>query len=203
MTSNANQLVETVMRAKFSDLHPECSQEEVESAVKDLHEWLGRLPVLIGVEAAEGEFIDRVRGLAKVQREQRRAEFEGTLFRYAFDGYLQELALMALPVIAAIDSAARPTTAEQPDNSADYADDLEGVPAYYLMPDGKTQVKDIAQHLTGNAAQAVQYIARASRLDGHNKNADRAGRLQDLKKAADMIVAEVQRVAALEGEGDL
>ena len=188
------------MRAMFSDLHPELPKDVADAALGAMHERLGCIPLLIGEAAAAGDFIDRVRGLAKVQQEQRRAQFEDTLFRYGFDGYLRDMARLALPAIANIDGAAQPAPAEEPD---DDTDDLEGVPAYYLMPDGKTQVKDVAQHLTGNSSQAVQYVARSSRLDGNNKSKHRAGRLQDLKKAADMIVAEVQRVATLEGEGDL
>lgn len=203
MTNNPSWLAGTVMRAMFSDLYPELPKDVADAALEAMHERLGCLPLLLGEAAAAGDFIDRVRGLAEVQQAQRRAQFEDTLFRYGFDGYLRDMARLALPAIATIDGAAQSAPAEEPDGDADYADDLEGVPAYYLMPDGKTQVKDVAQHLTGNAAQAVQYVVRSSRLDGNNKSNDRAGRLQDLKKAADMIVAEVQRVAALEGEGDL
>ena len=68
-------------------------------------------------------------------------------------------------------------------------------PAYYLMPDGVTQVADVSRHLSSNGGQAVQYIARATRLDGTYKG----NRLQDLAKAVDMLEDEMKRILLCEG----
>ena len=59
---------------------------------------------------------------------------------------------------------------------------------YYRF--GKVQVLDISRHLTSNAGQALQYIARSSRLDGNNKG-DTAG---DLRKAIDFLTDELDRI---------
>ena len=70
---------------------------------------------------------------------------------------------------------------------------LEGeehhVPDYYLFPGG-VQVIDISRHLTSNAGQAVQYIARSSRIDGVTKGDP----LPDLYKARDMLADEIERL---------
>ena len=68
-----------------------------------------------------------------------------------------------------------------------------GCPDYYRFPHG-TQVIEIARYLTSNAGQAVQYIARSSRLDGNNKG-DRIG---DLRKAVNMMLDEIERLEAEE-----
>ena len=59
---------------------------------------------------------------------------------------------------------------------------------YYKF--GKVEVLDISRHLTSNAGQALQYIARSSRLDGNNKG-DTVG---DLCKAIDFLRDELKRV---------
>ena len=64
-------------------------------------------------------------------------------------------------------------------------------PDYYVFPGG-VQVIDISRHLTSNAGQAVQYIARSSRIDGVTKG----DQLPDLRKAADMIADEIARLEA-------
>ena len=69
----------------------------------------------------------------------------------------------------------------------------EGCPDYYMLPNG-VEVKAVARYLTSNAGQAVQYIARSSRLDGNNKG-DRVG---DLRKAVDMMLDEIERLEAEE-----
>lgn len=51
-------------------------------------------------------------------------------------------------------------------------------PVYYAFP-GDIEVLDISQHLTGNAAQIVQYVARSSRLDGRAKGKNLADRRPD------------------------
>lgn len=61
---------------------------------------------------------------------------------------------------------------------------------YYKF--GDVQVLDISRHLTSNAGQALQYIARSSRLDGSNKG-DTAG---DLRKAIDFLEDELERVSS-------
>lgn len=60
---------------------------------------------------------------------------------------------------------------------------------YYKF--GDVQVIDISRHLTSNAGQALQYIARSSRLDGNNKG-DTVG---DLCKAIDFLRDEIGRLS--------
>lgn len=60
-------------------------------------------------------------------------------------------------------------------------------PAYYQF--GDVEVLDISEHLTGNAAQVVQYVCRSSRLDGNTKGEDVA----DLRKARDFLDREILR----------
>ena len=63
---------------------------------------------------------------------------------------------------------------------------------YYKFPNG-VSVRDISSHLTGNGAQALQYVARSCRLDGNNKGDSVA----DIRKAIDFLNWEIER---LEGE---
>jgi hypothetical protein len=67
---------------------------------------------------------------------------------------------------------------------------------YYKF--GDVQVLDISRHLTSNAGQALQYIARSSRLDGNNKG-DTAG---DLQKAIDFLRDELKRIGSDPGDGE-
>lgn len=60
---------------------------------------------------------------------------------------------------------------------------------YYKF--GDVQVIAISRHLTSNSGQALQYIARSSRLDGNNKG-DTVG---DLRKAIDFLGDEIARLA--------
>lgn len=60
---------------------------------------------------------------------------------------------------------------------------------YYTMP-GDVEVIEISRHLTGNGAQALQYIARSCRLDGNNKG----DRKSDLRKALYFIADELHRL---------
>lgn len=62
-------------------------------------------------------------------------------------------------------------------------------PAHYQFPGGAQPV-DIAEHLTFNAGNAVKYLARAGRTDGHAKGEI----LQDLHKAAWYINREIGRL---------
>lgn len=73
-----------------------------------------------------------------------------------------------------------------PSEDAFFADDE---PAYYIFPHG-VEVRDISQHLTSFGGQAVQYIARSTRLDGKNKG----DRLGDLRKALDFVQWEIERL---------
>lgn len=61
-------------------------------------------------------------------------------------------------------------------------------PDYYMTPDG-VEVKEIARHCSGNGAQAIQYIYRAT-----NNHAVKGDRVEDLMKAADMIQDEIDRL---------
>lgn len=65
---------------------------------------------------------------------------------------------------------------------------LEG-PDYYRFPGG-IQVGDISGHLTSFGGQAVQYICRATRLDGNNKG----DVISDLDKAIDLLQWEKKRI---------
>lgn len=65
-------------------------------------------------------------------------------------------------------------------------------PSYYVLPNGH-EVIEFSQWLTGNGAQAVQYIARSTRLDG----AVKGNQVEDLKKAILFLEAEIQRLESL------
>lgn len=53
----------------------------------------------------------------------------------------------------------------------------------------------VTENLTGNGAQAVQYVARSTRLDESlNKSEAIAGRIEDLEKALWFISREVKRL---------
>jgi len=52
------------------------------------------------------------------------------------------------------------------------------------------QLIDITENLNGNGAQAVQYITRATRLDGENKG----NLIEDLTKARWFVDREIQRL---------
>ena len=63
------------------------------------------------------------------------------------------------------------------------------IPSYYRLPSG-IEVKEIARYLSSNGGQAVQYIARATRIDGEVKG----NPIKDLQKAKDMIDDEIARL---------
>ena len=63
---------------------------------------------------------------------------------------------------------------------------------YYRFPGG-FEVLDISRHLTSNGGQAVQYVARSTRIDGNNKGEV----VRDLEKAIDLIADEIERVKEL------
>lgn len=64
-------------------------------------------------------------------------------------------------------------------------------PSYYKFPSG-AQVREISTYLTGNGAQALQYIARSTRLDGNNKG----DQVENLQKAVLFIQWEIERLRA-------
>lgn len=61
--------------------------------------------------------------------------------------------------------------------------------SYYDFPGG-VEVRQISAHLTGFGAQALQYVARSTRLDGKNKG----DVVSDLTKAIDFIRWEIERL---------
>lgn len=63
-------------------------------------------------------------------------------------------------------------------------------PDHYQFPGG-AQVIDISEHLTANAAQALQYIARSSRIDGKNKG----DATEDISKAIWFLEREKERIS--------
>lgn len=83
---------------------------------------------------------------------------------------------------------------DNPDLFAEYVMLEESVadaisPSVYQFPNG-VEVRDISAHLTSFGGQAVQYIARATRLDGVVKGLP----VQDLKKAIQLLEWEVERL---------
>ena len=62
-------------------------------------------------------------------------------------------------------------------------------PSYYQFPNG-VQVRDISKYLTSFGGQALQYVARSTRLDGNNKG----DRIENLRKAIEMIQWEIERI---------
>lgn len=81
---------------------------------------------------------------------------------------------------------------DDPDDSKPEATDI--TPAYYAFPGG-IRVHQISGHLTSFGGQALQYIARSTRLDGQNKG-DTA---ENLRKAIRFLNLEIERIEA-EGE---
>jgi len=66
-------------------------------------------------------------------------------------------------------------------------------PKYYQFPHG-VQLIDITENLSGNGAQAVQYVVRATRTDGVTKGKTTEEILEDLHKAAWFIDREIDRL---------
>lgn len=64
-------------------------------------------------------------------------------------------------------------------------------PQHYQGFSNGAQPVDIAEHLSGNGAQALKYIARSTRIDGGNKGEV----MQDLQKAKYFIEREIKRVS--------
>lgn len=72
---------------------------------------------------------------------------------------------------------------------------------HYKFPN-RAEAIDITRYLSSNGGQAVQYVARSTRMDGNNKGNLR-DRLKDLEKARDFITDEELRLESiLEDEED-
>lgn len=63
------------------------------------------------------------------------------------------------------------------------------VPAHYAFPGG-VRVHQVSGHLTSFGGQAVQYVARSTRLDGHNKGDS----VENLRKAIRVLELEIERL---------
>ena len=63
-------------------------------------------------------------------------------------------------------------------------------PTHYQGFSNGAEVIDISENLTSNAGQAVQYIARACRLDGQIKGDP----LEDLSKSIWFLEREIERL---------
>lgn len=63
-------------------------------------------------------------------------------------------------------------------------------PNHYKGMSNGAEVIDITENLTFNAGNAVKYLARACRLDGHTKGND----LEDLRKARWYVDREISRL---------
>lgn len=70
------------------------------------------------------------------------------------------------------------------------SDDSAVSPNYYKGFTNGAQPIDITEHLTGNAAQAVQYLTRACRVDGVVKSDP----IEDLLKAVWFTEREISRL---------
>src|SRR5699024_12802817 len=67
-------------------------------------------------------------------------------------------------------------------------------PNYYQFPSGAETI-DITQFLTGNGAQATQYIVRSTRFDKQLKG----NPTEDLRKAIWLCEKEIERLEEAEG----
>ena len=65
-------------------------------------------------------------------------------------------------------------------------------PDHYKFPGGH-EVINISEHLTSNAGQAVQYLARACRIDGRVKG----NPVEDVRKAIWFAQRELARLGAV------
>lgn len=80
----------------------------------------------------------------------------------------------------------RPPIGDPDDSKADATD-----PNYYKFPGG-AEVRHISAHLTSFGGQALQYIARSTRLDGNNKG----DTIENLEKARLFLEWEIDRLKA-------
>lgn len=70
-------------------------------------------------------------------------------------------------------------------------------PDHYKGFSNGAEVIDISENLTSNGGQAVQYVARSTRLDGENKNNLIEIRIEDLGKAIWFCEREVSRLKGM------
>ncbi|WP_195167164.1 hypothetical protein [Mycobacteroides abscessus] len=68
-------------------------------------------------------------------------------------------------------------------------------PKYYQF--GDVQLIAISGKLTGCGAQAVQYVARSTRMDGCNKGQSITAQIEDLRKAKVFIDFEIERLESM------
>ena len=92
------------------------------------------------------------------------------------------------PVVE-LSSEALKTLADAVRVNIDFPDAID--PNYYKFPGG-VEVRQISAHLTGFGAQALQYIARSTRLDGNNKG----DQIENLRKSIRFIEWEIERLEA-------
>lgn len=64
-------------------------------------------------------------------------------------------------------------------------------PNHYLFPNGRQPI-EISRYLSSNGGQALQYVARATRVDTENVKHEDAR--SDIKKAIHFLVDEYERV---------
>lgn len=64
-------------------------------------------------------------------------------------------------------------------------------PNHYLFPNGRQPI-EIARYLSSNGGQAVQYVARSTRIDQENVKHEDAR--SDIRKAIHFLVDEYERV---------
>lgn len=67
--------------------------------------------------------------------------------------------------------------------------DMVYQPSHYIFPGG-VEVIQLSRHLTSNGGQAIQYVARATRLDGNVKGDP----IEDLEKAIVFLQDEIERL---------
>lgn len=84
------------------------------------------------------------------------------------------------------DGKHEPESLEVIESSVDAID-----PGYYQFPGGH-EVRHISAHLTGFGSQALQYVARSTRLDGKNKG----DTVENLQKAIRFLEWEIERIKA-------
>lgn len=88
-----------------------------------------------------------------------------------------------------------PTPPSAVDHPSHYGGEDDSIrPQHYKFSNG-VEVVDISENLTSNGGQAVQYIARATRIDGRNKQ----NPIEDLQKALWFIQREIERIDAKRG----
>lgn len=73
--------------------------------------------------------------------------------------------------------------------------DAVNSPAYYMLPNGVETIQ-VSQWLSSLGGQAVQYVVRATRIDGVVKEDP----IQDIDKAIFLLRAERDRLALLESQ---